>query len=317
MTALAGYLVLEATGRYAESPDAPAREVVVKFGDASLTILTFADIPLAHWPLASLAQVAGEGFVLAPDHDAPERLTIGDRDMIAAIRAVREGLAAPAPPGRRRRSLRRIGLALVLLMAALALAAGVPALTDRIGAAIPREARAALGDAAADAHIGARGCETPAGRRALDALAARLSPDGGPFEPIRVRVLDSPGKAARAAPGGRIVLPSGAIAAAAGPADIAEALALAMGRALARPPTGAALRGAGASGLLGALSGDLGGAGLTAAAAAALSAPLPEPSPREIARAAKVLAVAIPGNAPPLLSDGGWRALRAICAGRR
>lgn len=317
MTALGGYLVLEATGRYAESPDAPAREVLVKFGDASLTILTFADIPLAHWPLASLAQVSGEGFILAPDHDAPERLTIEDRDMIAAIRAVREGLAAPAPPRRTRRPLRRAGMALVLLAAALAIAAAVPALTDRLGAAIPREARAALGEAAADAHIGARGCETPAARRALDALAARLSPEGGPFEPIRVRVLDSPETTARPAPGGRIVLPLGAIAAAAGPADVAETLALAMGRALARSPTGAALRGAGASGLLGALSGDLGGAGLTAAAAAALSAPQPEPSPREVAIAARVLEAAFSDGAPPLLSDEGWRSLRAICAGRR
>jgi len=80
MTALREYALLEASGWYAETPDAAADEVLVTFGDATLTIQRFDETPLAHWPLASLATVDGpRALTLAPDADAPERLGLDDR----------------------------------------------------------------------------------------------------------------------------------------------------------------------------------------------------------------------------------------------
>jgi hypothetical protein len=55
MTALAAYERLECEGRFRPDADAEAASVLVKFGDASLMIMSFAEEPITHWPLASLA----------------------------------------------------------------------------------------------------------------------------------------------------------------------------------------------------------------------------------------------------------------------
>ena len=54
MTALKQYQLLEAEGRYFDGKTAQPRDVVVKFGDASLMILDHDDMPITHWPLATL-----------------------------------------------------------------------------------------------------------------------------------------------------------------------------------------------------------------------------------------------------------------------
>ena len=122
MTALARYDLLEAVGWYAERPEREPVEVLVSFGDASLTILRFDDTPLAHWPLGSLVETPGAApLTLAPDADAPERLALSDAEMIAAIRALRPGGARKQPSAARARARRLARRAAALAAAALAL----------------------------------------------------------------------------------------------------------------------------------------------------------------------------------------------------
>jgi len=324
MTALARYDLLEAVGWYAERPGCEPVEVLVSFGDASLTILRFDETPLAHWPLGSLVETPGAAaLTLAPDADAPERLALSDADMIAAIRALRPG-ARRADVGAGRKRARRLarraaGLAALALTAA-ALWLGMPRLIDALAARTPLAARAALGDAAIMRFAGAAACDTVAGRRALIALGRRLSAAVG-GAPVVLRVVALPAPAppvpaspapALPAPGGRVVLFAATLDAAETPDALLRAAAGALAQAAARSPTAAALRGAGLSGPRLALSGDLHSAGLTEAAAENLRAPALAPPETVAAATARIMAALSADGAPPL-SGAAWRALKAIC----
>ena len=132
---------------------------------------------------------------------AGETLTIRDRDMVAAIAAVRRRLPEP------RRQRRRLPLAPILGIAALAAAAAwgprmIRAATVRL---IPPEQAAEIGDRMLIALIEAHGppCDDPEGERALGALAAALEPDAPP----RLRVMDLGRTPAVAAlPGGTVLI---------------------------------------------------------------------------------------------------------------
>lgn len=321
MTALARYDVLEAVGWYAEHAGDEPREVLVTFGVASLTILRFDEAPLAHWPLGSLVEVSGAApqmLTLAPDADAPERLTLSDVDMISAIRAV-----SPAGGGsshrrnRRRRSRpwRRLVVVALAALGALSVWAATPLLAEKLAARTPQAARAALGDAAIAAFSGAAACDTVKGRRALVALAQRLA-NAAQDGPVVLRVVDTPAVAAAAlpAPGGRIVLFRETVAAAGSPRDLAVAAAEAMAQAKLRSPTAVALAGAGAAGLRGALTRDLRAAGLTAAAAEALRAPALAQAELSAQQAARILA-ALDADPSPLLTSAQFAAIQSICGG--
>ena len=306
MTALREYALLEAPGWYAETPDAAAEEVLVSFGDATLTIQRFDETPLAHWPLASLATVTGpRALTLAPDADAPERLGLDDRDMIDAIRRVAVG----APAGPRRRGRRRgLGRAIAAACAA-ALGAGLwlgaPAVLGALAAATPPATRAAIGAAAARAYGGPDACRPdPAARRARARLETALSQAAG--APVRLAFLrGAPADAAPvAAPGGWLAAPPPQGEAGAFVAGAARALATAE----AAPPLTLLAQSLGYGGLARAA---LSGAPLDAlgrAAAVAMRAPGPDPDP---SRAAALAAAAGP------VSPDDWRALRLACGLRR
>jgi hypothetical protein len=315
MTALAAYDLLEAIGHYVERDGAPKVEVLLKFGDASLTIMRFDDeTPLAHWPLATLRFTAEEAgaLVLAPDAAAPERLRVTDRDMVAALRAVCLEPVAP-PPARpeRRRWPAALALSLLLGLAAVLLWRP-PAVMDRIAAFAPPEARAALGEAAVALHAGALICAPDAAaRQALAAFAARLAPGGLDEGPLAIRLAALPPDAPRAAPapGGLVLATRRAVEA--GPEAFAEAVAIAAAQAERRPPTAEALRAAGVRGVLGALSGDLGYGGLATAAAARLAEP--DVTSDDAVRAALMLEAAGLGVGASPFPETGWRALRRAC----
>ncbi|MEL6126065.1 MAG: hypothetical protein AAFR57_06690 [Pseudomonadota bacterium] len=120
-TALDQYDRLEALGLWQEGDDTSPREVIVSFGEATLTLRDGAEAPLAHWSLAALEVLAEdkERLVLSPDPDGAETLTITDRDMIGAIATVRTA-ARPRTRGRKR----RIG-AWMLLVLLIPIAAGL------------------------------------------------------------------------------------------------------------------------------------------------------------------------------------------------
>ena len=78
-TALRRYALLESTGVHVDGAGAAPQEVVVRFGESTLTLQDFDDTPVAHWALAGLRRLHGSGpeeLRLAPDMDGEERLVI-------------------------------------------------------------------------------------------------------------------------------------------------------------------------------------------------------------------------------------------------
>src|SRR5690606_10694329 len=88
MTALTKYQKLECTGLWRDAPDAQRREVVVNFGEASLTMSDpRSELALSHWSLPAVERMnPGEMPALyAPGPEADETLELDDPDMIAAL----------------------------------------------------------------------------------------------------------------------------------------------------------------------------------------------------------------------------------------
>jgi hypothetical protein len=276
MTALEQYALLEAEGDYFDGLTAAPQEVIVKFGEASLTLMTADDMPVTHWALASLRLVDGSGkdqLRLTPEPGSDERLTIRDRDMIAAIRAVCPDLTNKP---RNRRELPKIlfwaggAIGAVLLIIFVL----IPALAERLAVLIPPKQEALMGEQVVDQIVWILGkasgkppqfCENPDGRRAIDAMTARMKGSYSGDISIRVRVLDHPMVNAFAAPGGQVLLFRGLIEAAESPEEVAAVLAHEIGHVEHRDPTRQALRAAGSAGVLGLVLGDFAGGALVLA----------------------------------------------------
>lgn len=271
MTALARYELLEASGRYFDGQTAAAREVVVKFGDASLILMTMDDMPITHWSLAGLRdRGAGNGALsLTPDDESEERLVIEDDDMVAAIRAVCPALnEKPAIPRSRKR--RAIFWAVTAIASIYLIVFHLaPALSDKLATLIPPEAEAAMGEKMvrqfsellSDGEP--RFCTGGEGEQALKTLTKRLSRSANLHTPLTVRVLDNDMVNAFALPGGQIVVFRGLLRKVGGPEALAGVIAHEIGHVEARDPTRLALRAAGTAGVIGLLLGDFAGATVT------------------------------------------------------
>ncbi len=280
-TALGRYALLEAEGEYFDGLTARPREVIVKFGESSLTLFSLDDTPIAHWALASVRAIGGavddRELRLTPDAEGDERLTVRDPAMIDAIRAVCADLDRPyRAPGTNRRllfwaaaAIGAVALIVLVLVPSLAerLAPLIPAAQEeRLGASVARNITRLQGGAAAV-------CESPDGSAALDRMVARLSSHVDSYVPLKVQVVDVDVPNAFAAPGGYIIVFRGLIAQAAGPEEVAGVLAHEIGHVVSRDPTRSALRTAGSAGVLGLLVGDFaGGAMLVAMTEAVLNA---------------------------------------------
>ena len=278
MTALAKYELLEAPGRYFDGETARGRDVVVKFGDASLVVMNHDDLPITHWSLAGVRDLSdGRGaLALTPDFDSDERLTIDDVDMIAAIRAVCPDLTAARPAMRRRWPRVAFWAAAALGSIYVMVFHLVPALADQMATLIPPEAEIAMGEKMSEEFADllspgeARFCSSPAGDQALAAMTARLEGAAASHVPLTVRVLDHRMVNAFALPGGQIVIFRGLLRRADTPEEVAGVLAHEIGHVVARDPTRLTLRSAGSAGLLGLLLGDFTGATVTVALSEAL-----------------------------------------------
>lgn len=279
MTALKRYDLLEAEGRYFDGKSATPREVVVKFGDASLMILDIQDMPITHWPLATLRSLgaAGPGLSLIPDFGGDERLTINDDEMAKAIRAVCPKLDEGEPVGGRRWTRVAAWAGLALGSVYLIIFHLLPAISDQLAELIPPEAEAAMGEEMVDEFASIlsgfeepRFCSTPDGTRALQKMVARAEAVSTAHLPLTVQVLDHKMVNAFALPGGQIVLFRGLIDKADSPEEVAGVLAHEIGHVVNRDPTRIALRSAGSAGLLGLLLGDFTGATVSVALSEAL-----------------------------------------------
>lgn len=282
MTALPQYDLLEAEGRYTPGDGGAQRDVIVKFGDASLIILDADDMPVTHWPLATLRNAPdvrtdkADALTVTPDQAGAERLALHDPTMIEAIRTVCPELEAHKPPPRKRwRRVAVLGAAAVAVY--LAIFQLVPLLSNQMAELIPPDAEIAMGETMSiqfareiTGFDDPEFCAAPDGVRALAQLTSRLEDGAGAHVPLTVRVLDHDAANAFALPGGYIILFRGLLTEANTPEDIAGVLAHEIAHVVQRDPTRLTLRAAGASGMVGVLLGDFSGDHPTAALSEAL-----------------------------------------------
>lgn len=335
MTALTRYRTLEGTGLWRPDARAQRRDVAVKLGTASLTLADArSGSVLAHWDLGALIR-DNPGRLPAVFRPAPEpegeSLETEDSLLIEAIETVQAALNPP-PRGR---WLRWGVLAAGLALVAAGLVLLPQTLVLRTAAIVPDAMRSQVGREALDlllrAGAGVRLCAEPAGRQALTALRNRvLGPDW------RVQVIDGlAGFEAGYLPGRIVVLNRTLVER----LDSAEALAgwlivqeLAHG---ARDPMLDVLNHAGTRATLGMLtSGTLPEGALQGFAAASLARPPVWPEagavaarltalglpfapfagslPPDAARLAAVLSAG-PDRGAPLLTDGEWLTVQAVC----
>jgi Zn-dependent protease with chaperone function len=225
---------------------------------------------LARWPLARLRGRLDTGpddilVVFLPDD--PARAILDDPDLAADLRRRCPDLFRPTPDPAVRRRAWLLGTGALAALALMVFGL-LPVLANRLAPLIPAEREAALGRVVVGQVTTFFGvedaeqpfCDAPAGLRALDRLAARLTAAVPlPYPEISLQVVDGGAVNAFAAPGGQVVVFRGLIEGAAGPDELAGVLAHEFGHVAARDPTRLALRSAGTAGLLGLLFGDFTG----------------------------------------------------------
>ncbi len=203
MVALKKYDRIEASGLWRPDAESQRREVVVVLGDATLTIKTTTDQPLAHWSIAALAR-ANPGKLPAcyhPDGDPGEDLELGaeEAEMIDALDTLRRAVDRARPrPGR----LRWLGLTLSAAAVAYAAIVWLPgALTEHTLRVVPAAARADIGQAIFTRIQSLTGpaCGTSANSSSLARLGTRL-------DAPRLAVMRGGLRDALHLPGGKILL---------------------------------------------------------------------------------------------------------------
>lgn len=188
MTALEAFQRLEAQGIWRESDSAQRRDVIVSFGDATLTISANAETPLSHWSLAAVRR-QNPGLrpaLFSPGPDSAETLEISDDTMIDAIEKVRRAVRKKGSHPRRLRLW--VGLAGLVAATAATLFWMPPALHGYAASIVPPATRLELGQSVLN-HMrqlsGAR-CDRPGMARILNQTLERLRP-GFPGRIVVVR----------------------------------------------------------------------------------------------------------------------------------
>jgi hypothetical protein len=223
MTALKKYQRLECSGLWRETPQDQRREVLVRFGEATLILSDpKSGEAISHWSLPAVERInkGDEPPVFAPGAEASESLELTDPDMIAALDAVRAAVkAAVARPGRLR------GLILGGMVAGV-VALGVVwlpgALVTHTASVVPPAQRAEIGQRVLDDLIRVTGapCDNMLGLQALAGLSERVF---GPVDTPILYVLPEGVDRPLHLPGDVIILPRKMIEDANGPEAAAGA----------------------------------------------------------------------------------------------
>ncbi len=236
MTALKQYQLLECPGLWRDAPLDQNRNVVVRFGAASLMLCDpKTELPLSHWSLPAIERRNPGGLpaVYTPGQDASESLELDDPDMITALETVRNTLATRRPrPGRLRGSILAAMTAGVLGLVVFWLPG---ALVRHTAAVVPAAKRAEIGELALRDVVRLTGtpCAHALGQKAMAEMAERL------FGPINTPILLAVrGGAAPALhlPGDVIVLPRELFEAQNGPQAAAGAALAEKARSIALDP---------------------------------------------------------------------------------
>ncbi|MGB8811677.1 MAG: hypothetical protein WCC57_00670 [Paracoccaceae bacterium] len=338
MTALKKYQKLESPGLWRDSPEAQRREVVVNFGETSLVLSDpRTEIALTHWSLPAVErQNPGETpAVFSPGPDALETLELDDHDMIAALETVRGALEQSRPkPGRLRASILAGSTVLVLGLGVFWLPG---ALETHTASVIPPTTRSEIGRMAlADlGRVTGAPCNGQMGQQALAALSTRVFGPNGP----QIFILRDGGMQSLHLPGQIIALHRSLIEDHDGP-EVAAGFALAeVARAESRDPMLALLHYAGLRATFGLLTtGVLPPEAVAGYAETRLrepAAPMDDATllgrfaSAELASTPYAYALDPSGEAvlglieadpfaakaaQPLLADGDWISLQAICS---
>ena len=236
MTALKKYQRLECGGLWRETPQDQRREVLVRFGDATLVLSDpKSGTAISHWSLPAIERInrGEEPPVFAPGPDAAESLELTDPDMIEALAAVRHAVqAATARPGRLRGAILGATALAVVAVAVLWLPG---ALVRHTASVVPPSQRADLGQRALDdlARVTGGNCNNRLGLQALAGLAERVfGPVDTPILYVMPEGVDQP----LHLPGDVIVLPRRLIEQANGPEAVAGAALVEGLRARAQDP---------------------------------------------------------------------------------
>lgn len=236
MTALRKYQRLECGGLWRETPQDQRREVLVRFGEATLVLSDpKSGAAISHWSLPAIERInkGQEPAVFAPGPEASESLELDDPDMIAALGTVRQAVqAATARPGRLRGVL-LAGTAAAVVLAAVIWLPG--ALVRHTASVVPPAQRADIGQRALDDLIRVTGatCNNQLGLQALATLAERVF---GPVDTPILYVLPEGVDQPLHLPGDVIILPRRLIEQANGPEAAAGAALVERLRMRARDP---------------------------------------------------------------------------------
>jgi Zn-dependent protease with chaperone function len=259
---------VEAEGRFFDGRSALERAVRASLSDDGLAIHDDAG-EVETWSYAFIRRERrGGGVSTLQRTDATARLAVADPAFLDELRARCPRLDRFS--GGRKRA---VAIA-VAALAVVALAVGAVEVLPTIGARLlPVAWEERLGDQVVDvagflfSGERAQWCEAAAGQGAIDALVARLT--GGLDTPYRlkVRVLESKSVNAFAVPGGRVVVLSGLIGAAASPEELAGVLAHEIGHVVHRHPAEGMLRQMSEGRLLSFATGNAAGGGAITAIA--------------------------------------------------
>lgn len=338
MTALRKYQRLECGGLWRETPQDQRREVLVRFGEATLVLSDpKSGTAISHWSLPAIERVnkGEEPPVFAPGPEASESLELTDPDMIAALGAVRHAVqAATAKPGRLRGVLLAGAATAVVLVGILWLPG---ALVRHTASVVPLAQRADIGQRALDdlTRVTGAACKNQLGLQALAALSERVF---GPVDTPILYVLPEGVEQPLHLPGDVIILPRRLIEQANGPEAAAGAALVERLRSRTRDPIVPLLEYTGLRATVQLLTTaelpDSALAGYGEALLRSAPAAMPQTSVLSAFEAAQVpatpyalavtpdtngdLATNDPyrGLAPsPLISDESWIALQGICNG--
>jgi hypothetical protein len=183
MTALQQYQRLEASALWRPSPEAQRREVIVSIGEATLVISDPTDRPLTHWSLAAISRANPDETpaIYHPEGDPSETLELSEDEaaMIAAIEKLRTAVERRRPhPGR----LRGVSLiASVAVVAAVSLFWLPGAMRNHTLSLVPDSKREDLGRALMThlERVTGLPCVAPEGLEVLQKLSARLPEASG------------------------------------------------------------------------------------------------------------------------------------------
>jgi hypothetical protein len=207
MTALKKYQRLECSGLWRETPQDQRREVLVRFGEATLVLSDpKSGEAVSHWSLPAVERInkGDEPPVFAPGIESSESLELTDPDMIAALDTVRAAVkAAVARPGRLR-GLILGGTAAGIVALAFSWLPG--ALVTHTASVVPPAQRAEIGQRVLDDLVRVTGapCDNQLGLQALAGLSERVF---GPVDTPILYVLPEGVEQPLHLPGDVIILP--------------------------------------------------------------------------------------------------------------